>query len=520
MASTLQEWWPVYSGSLSPPTSEAPPTEQTAWIKKNAEAYLYLPNSVQDQYAKSLLTCASHSDSAKRAWERLTRLHQPRTESTKAEMWGKISNLRMEQKETIPEYLERAEILLNDADVLEVTVPEKLFITILLAGLSSEWIQMRSTIQAFPEKQKTRDFIFNTLINEHQTRELAKAKEENNKPAWSAAVSTQAGYAGLELGQEESRRNLTSPRYFLLPITLFPAFISSPYCSPLMSALLVAQFSLLSPLPRTPPPSSPLSSRLLTAHPAGPLCSYVISPCSPLVRTPLYARLPSALLSPLPPPVHPSYPLLYIYFSTSPPHSPLHSSPALSASSPALSASPPLFPHLSPLFPHLPRSFRIPPSPHLPPPPPSPHLPPPPPPPPVQPFNHGLSLHLPHVSLLSPLFTPFFLPTITSSSPQRSASPIILTSFPALPSTPSALPAFPPPFTPYPPHPPLLVCSIQPSTGTNLNLNQARVVLVLPLPETFESTQKSPAFPPPVHPFIPPPPSFVRSNLQLARILT
>ncbi|CAI7783631.1 unnamed protein product [Closterium sp. NIES-54] len=97
----------------------------------------------------------------------------------------------MEQKETIPEYLERAEILLNDADVIEVTVPEELFITILLAGLSSGWIQMRITIQAFPEKQKTRDFIFNTLINEHQTRELAKAKEENNKPAWSAAVSTQ-----------------------------------------------------------------------------------------------------------------------------------------------------------------------------------------------------------------------------------------------------------------------------------------------------------------------------------------
>ncbi|CAI5981891.1 unnamed protein product [Closterium sp. NIES-64] len=187
LASTLLEWWPVYSGSLSPPSSEAPPTEQTAWIKKNAEAYLYLLNSVQDQYAKSLLTCASHPDSAKRAWERLSRLHAPRTESTKAEMWGKISNLRMEQKETIPEYLERAEILLNDADVIDVTVPEELFITILLAGLSSEWIQMRSTIQAFPEKQKTRDFIFNTLINEHQTRELAKAKEENNKPAWSAA---------------------------------------------------------------------------------------------------------------------------------------------------------------------------------------------------------------------------------------------------------------------------------------------------------------------------------------------
>ncbi|CAI5463187.1 unnamed protein product [Closterium sp. Yama58-4] len=138
LASTLLEWWPVYSGSLSPPTSEAPPTEQTAWIKKNAEAYLYLLNSVQDQYAKSLLTCASHPDSAKRAWERLTRLHQPRTDSTKAEMWGKISNLRMEKKETIPEYLERAEILLNDADVIDVTVPEELFITILLAGLSPE----------------------------------------------------------------------------------------------------------------------------------------------------------------------------------------------------------------------------------------------------------------------------------------------------------------------------------------------------------------------------------------------
>ncbi|CAI7822965.1 unnamed protein product, partial [Closterium sp. NIES-54] len=106
-------------------------------------------------------------------------------------MWGKISNPRMEQKETIPEYLERAEILLTDADVIEVTVPEELFTTILLAGLSPEWIQMRSTIQAFPKKQKTRDIIFNTLINEHQTRELAKAKEENNKPAWSAAVSTQ-----------------------------------------------------------------------------------------------------------------------------------------------------------------------------------------------------------------------------------------------------------------------------------------------------------------------------------------
>ncbi|CAI6012012.1 unnamed protein product [Closterium sp. NIES-65] len=177
---------PITSSSSSATSSG----EQTAWIKKNAEAYLYLLNSVQDQYAKSLLTCASHPDSAKRAWERLTRLHQPRTESTKAEMWGKISNLRMEQKETIPEYLERAEILLNDADVIEVTVPEELFITILLAGLSSEWIQMRSTIQAFPEKQKTRDFIFNTLINEHQTRELAKSKEENNKPACFAMTSS------------------------------------------------------------------------------------------------------------------------------------------------------------------------------------------------------------------------------------------------------------------------------------------------------------------------------------------
>ncbi|CAI7890883.1 unnamed protein product [Closterium sp. NIES-53] len=112
----------------------------------------------------------------------------------------------MEQKETIPEYLERAEILLNDADVIEVTVPEELFITILLAGLSPEWIQMRSTIQAFPEKQKTRDFIFNTFINEHQTRELAKAKEENNKPAWSAAVSTQ-GYGNSNNNNNYNNNN-------------------------------------------------------------------------------------------------------------------------------------------------------------------------------------------------------------------------------------------------------------------------------------------------------------------------
>ncbi|CAI5519571.1 unnamed protein product [Closterium sp. Naga37s-1] len=135
--------------------------------------------------------------------------------------------------------------------------------------------------------------------------------------------------------------------------TLFPAFISYPYCSPLISALLVAQFSPLSP---PYPQSSPL------------LPAFISSPYHSPRRSPLFVAFPaiqpwSLPISPRPfPSSLPFSPLLSFQHSPPLPHN-THASPNILNflfPCPALYASP-FSPHfLLPCTPYPP-----PPPPHL-----------------------------------------------------------------------------------------------------------------------------------------------------------
>ncbi|CAI7800581.1 unnamed protein product [Closterium sp. NIES-53] len=214
--------------------------------------------------------------------------------------------MKMEVDESAQAYLQRAETMLEEAAAIDLEIPESLFNTVILTDLTPEWENFHATHQALPQSMKTRAFILEALINEQQSRDLAR-----NKQGDEALRATRA----LQPCASCSPARHARPAVLRAPRALQPCAPRAPCCP----AALCALRALLpcSPVrPACPAALLPCAPRApcSTARHARPVVLRALLPCCPVrpvrpVRpAALCTRICGPMHSPCPPPPPPPSP--------------------------------------------------------------------------------------------------------------------------------------------------------------------------------------------------------------------
>jgi len=158
-------------GKIPRPTVEDQVSE---WLKKDAEARLYIKISVSDAYKPLLLGCGT----SKEAIDKLSQAYDVTSEIAKQTLWQKFFEHSMSPRQSMASYLASIELLAKQLRDGEETVSDTCITTQILRSLPDKYRGLRQSFKMLEPTRKTTAVLTEMLLQEDAeftTREEGKA---------------------------------------------------------------------------------------------------------------------------------------------------------------------------------------------------------------------------------------------------------------------------------------------------------------------------------------------------------
>lgn len=134
--------WAIVEADALPIDSEEDDLEEEA--KNNGKALAVMGLNVEKFHKATIAACAS----AKEAWERLKAQFQAKSTARRLQLRKDLHQLKLHSSETIPQYVARGRALYDELLSIGHTIEEQEVAWSVLGGLSGDYINMVTTIEA------------------------------------------------------------------------------------------------------------------------------------------------------------------------------------------------------------------------------------------------------------------------------------------------------------------------------------------------------------------------------------
>jgi hypothetical protein len=186
-------------GTIPRPTVE---NQVSEWLKKDAEAKLYIKISVSDPYKPLLLGCNTSKD----AIDKLSQVYNITSEIAKQTLWQKFFEHSMIPRQSMASYLASIELLAKQLRDAGETVSDTCLTTQVLRSLPDKYRSLRQSFKMLEATRKTMATLTEMLLQEDaeftardETKAAFKAKVRMHQTHTfknKSAGSTSGGEAG------------------------------------------------------------------------------------------------------------------------------------------------------------------------------------------------------------------------------------------------------------------------------------------------------------------------------------
>jgi hypothetical protein len=184
--------WELFNGTIDVPGNGASMRTLMQFKKTAMAAFAILNRNCTVNIQQQLKKFKEDAHPPRAGWEYLMATYQSKTSVSQVTLLHQLSTLTLQSGEKFEAYLNRAKALRDQLSMVDNAVPESLFVTFILKGLTAEWANLKQSLRFIPPEQLTEKYVTQILMNEQRQKEL----EQKDNPVFLALPSPGAGRGG------------------------------------------------------------------------------------------------------------------------------------------------------------------------------------------------------------------------------------------------------------------------------------------------------------------------------------